>query len=116
MFSLVILLCSFHKKTMYAYVDHFDFNGQDFVSALRELLSRFRLPGEAQKIDRIMEKFAARYCETNTRSAAALNIYLNLLFSVLKNIFVCGKCPKIFFTIIIIQRTRLVFGTFSDSI
>ena len=52
---------------MYAYVDCFDFCGKDFVAALRCLLSYFRLPGESQKIDRIMEKFAGRYCETNPR-------------------------------------------------
>ena len=52
---------------MYAYVDCLDFNGMAFVPALRLLLSKFRLPGEAQKIDRIMEKFASRYCETNPK-------------------------------------------------
>ena len=52
---------------MYAFVDCFDFNGLDFVAALRILLASFRLPGESQKIDRIMEKFAGRYCETNPR-------------------------------------------------
>ena len=52
---------------MHAYVDLFVFTGMDFVSALRLFLSQFRLPGEAQKIDRLMEKFAARYCETNER-------------------------------------------------
>lgn len=31
----------------------------------REFLSSFLLPGEAQKIDRLMEKFAARYCTCN---------------------------------------------------
>jgi Sec7-like guanine-nucleotide exchange factor len=53
------------KEVMYAYVDYLDFGGMDFVPALRLLLSKFRLPGESQKIDRIMEKFASRYCETN---------------------------------------------------
>ena len=52
---------------MYAYVDQFDFGGIDFVHALRHLLSKFRLPGEAQKIDRLMEKFAGRYCENNPK-------------------------------------------------
>ena len=52
---------------MYSYVDLLDFNDKDFVSALRHFLEEFRLPGEAQKIDRLMEKFAARYCECNTR-------------------------------------------------
>lgn len=50
---------------MYNYVDQLDFCGRDFVSALRSFLEGFRLPGEAQKIDRLMEKFAARYLECN---------------------------------------------------
>lgn len=50
---------------MYCYVDQLDFCGKDFVSALRVFLEGFRLPGEAQKIDRLMEKFAARYLECN---------------------------------------------------
>jgi brefeldin A-inhibited guanine nucleotide-exchange protein len=37
----------------------------EFDSALREFLSRFRLPGEAQKIDRIMECFAERFHATS---------------------------------------------------
>uniref|UniRef100_A0A4W4GEA1 SEC7 domain-containing protein n=1 Tax=Electrophorus electricus TaxID=8005 RepID=A0A4W4GEA1_ELEEL len=53
------------KEVMYAYVDQMDFQGKDFVSALRMFLEGFRLPGEAQKIDRLMEKFAARYLECN---------------------------------------------------
>ncbi|XP_058503473.1 brefeldin A-inhibited guanine nucleotide-exchange protein 1 isoform X3 [Solea solea] len=55
----------FNKEVMYAYVDQMDFLGKDFVSALRTFLEGFRLPGEAQKIDRLMEKFAARYLECN---------------------------------------------------
>ena len=39
----------------------------EFVAALRFLLSEFRLPGESQKIDRIMEKFAGRFCENNSK-------------------------------------------------
>ncbi|KAJ8010696.1 hypothetical protein DPEC_G00077800 [Dallia pectoralis] len=55
----------FNKEVMYAYVDQMDFQGKDFVYALRTFLEGFRLPGEAQKIDRLMEKFAARYLECN---------------------------------------------------
>ncbi|VDO69404.1 unnamed protein product [Heligmosomoides polygyrus] len=55
----------FNKQVMYAYVDDMDFSSRDFVSALRLFLEKFRLPGEAQKIDRLMEKFASRYCECN---------------------------------------------------
>nr|CAD7458237.1 unnamed protein product [Timema tahoe] len=53
------------KEIMYAYIDQMDFRNRDIVSALRNFLEGFRLPGEAQKIDRLMEKFASRYCECN---------------------------------------------------
>ncbi|CAG8561265.1 2082_t:CDS:2 [Diversispora eburnea] len=52
-------------KIMHAFVDRMDFSELSFVDALRTFLQTFRLPGESQKIDRIMEKFADRYCETN---------------------------------------------------
>uniref|UniRef100_A0A1B6EEA2 SEC7 domain-containing protein n=1 Tax=Clastoptera arizonana TaxID=38151 RepID=A0A1B6EEA2_9HEMI len=55
----------FNKEVMYSYVDQMHFSGKDLVSALRSFLEGFRLPGEAQKIDRLMEKFASRYCECN---------------------------------------------------
>ncbi|KAH0816150.1 hypothetical protein GEV33_006641 [Tenebrio molitor] len=55
----------FCKEVMYTYVDQMDFVNMDFVAALRHFLDGFRLPGEAQKIDRLMEKFASRYCECN---------------------------------------------------
>uniref|UniRef100_A0A8C4SFB1 ADP-ribosylation factor guanine nucleotide-exchange factor 2 (brefeldin A-inhibited) n=1 Tax=Erpetoichthys calabaricus TaxID=27687 RepID=A0A8C4SFB1_ERPCA len=55
----------FNREIMYSYVDRLDFCGKDFVSALRIFLEGFRLPGEAQKIDRLMEKFAARYLDCN---------------------------------------------------
>lgn len=58
----------FNKEVMYKYVDQMDFEGKDIVTALRSFLEGFRLPGEAQKIDRLMEKFASRYCETNPNS------------------------------------------------
>mmetsp|Transcript_13201 Transcript_13201/g.37209 ORF Transcript_13201/g.37209 Transcript_13201/m.37209 type:complete len:2067 (+) Transcript_13201:204-6404(+) len=50
---------------MHAYIDDENFSGQRIDDALRSLLGHFRLPGEAQKIDRIMEKFAERYCKDN---------------------------------------------------
>lgn len=55
----------FSREVMYSYIDKLDFTDLDFVSALRLFLNNFRLPGEAQKIDRLMEKFASRYLETN---------------------------------------------------
>ena len=38
--------------------------------ALRHLLTHFRLPGEAQKIDHVMQAFARRYCLGRAASAA----------------------------------------------
>ena len=61
----LIFFFSFHKQVMYAYVDQLDFADLSFVQALRNFLDKFRLPGEAQKIDRLMEKFASRYLECN---------------------------------------------------
>jgi brefeldin A-inhibited guanine nucleotide-exchange protein len=37
-------------------------------SEQRLLLSKFRLPGEAQKIDRIMLEFSERYCSNNPKT------------------------------------------------
>ncbi|XP_011503238.1 PREDICTED: brefeldin A-inhibited guanine nucleotide-exchange protein 1 [Ceratosolen solmsi marchali] len=54
-----------HNQVMYNYIDQMDFTERDLVTALRYFLEGFRLPGEAQKIDRLMEKFASRYCECN---------------------------------------------------
>ena len=56
-----------HKQVMYTYIDQLDLNNLDFLGALRKFLAGFRLPGEAQQIDRLMEKFAARFCECNPR-------------------------------------------------
>ena len=50
---------------MYAYIDQMNFTDMDIVSGLRKFLEGFRLPGESQKIDRLMEKFASRYYECN---------------------------------------------------
>ncbi|XP_073968830.1 ADP ribosylation factor guanine nucleotide exchange factor Sec71 isoform X2 [Rhodnius prolixus] len=59
----------FAKEVMYSYIDQMNFQGKDLVSALRQFLQGFRLPGEAQKIDRLMEKFASRYCECNPNNS-----------------------------------------------
>ncbi|KAL8153523.1 hypothetical protein V2J09_011283 [Rumex salicifolius] len=55
----------FPLAVMHAYVDSMNFSGMKFDAAIRKFLNGFRLPGEAQKIDRIMEKFAERYCANN---------------------------------------------------
>ncbi|KAI0284723.1 hypothetical protein BC826DRAFT_1055154 [Russula brevipes] len=57
--------------TMHAFVDIIDLRNTGFVDALRAFLQAFRLPGEAQKIDRYMLKFAERYIEGNTQTPFA---------------------------------------------
>lgn len=47
------------------YTNMMNFTDQPLDEALRTFCFGFRLPGEAQKIDRIVERFAERYCENN---------------------------------------------------
>eukprot|EP01052_Picozoa_sp_SAG31_P013077 SAG31_NODE_779_length_12158_cov_8.740194_2_plen_1289_part_00 len=51
------------QLALIAFLDTFDFGQLNFDNAIRLFLEAFRLPGEAQKIDRIMEAFAKRYFE-----------------------------------------------------
>lgn len=53
---------------MHAFVDLLDFSDLSFTDALRMFLQAFRLPGEAQKIDRFMLKFAEKYIEGNSQT------------------------------------------------
>ncbi|MBA0755247.1 hypothetical protein Gogos_021520 [Gossypium gossypioides] len=70
-------------KVMHAYVDSFDFQGMEFDDAIRAFLQGFRLPGEAQKIDRIMEKFAERYCKCNPKAFISADTAYVLAYSVI---------------------------------
>ncbi|XP_024257856.2 cytohesin-3-like [Oncorhynchus tshawytscha] len=54
-----------HLQTLKAFVELHEFSDLNLVQALRQFLWSFRLPGEAQKIDRMMEAFATRYCDCN---------------------------------------------------
>ncbi|RXM32899.1 Cytohesin-3 [Acipenser ruthenus] len=55
----------FNIKVLQAFVELHEFADLNLVQALRQFLWSFRLPGEAQKIDRMMEAFASRYCQCN---------------------------------------------------
>ncbi|GAB4844373.1 Brefeldin A-inhibited guanine nucleotide-exchange protein 2 [Ancistrocladus abbreviatus] len=70
-------------KVMHAYVDSFDFQGMQLDEAIRVFLQGFRLPGEAQKIDRIMEKFAERYCKCNPEAFSSADTAYVLAYSVI---------------------------------
>ncbi|QVM05478.1 guanine nucleotide exchange protein for ADP-robosylation factor [Coccidioides posadasii str. Silveira] len=68
---------------MHAFVDLMDFGDRGFVDALREFLQSFRLPGESQKIDRFMLKFAERYLTGNPKSFATADDPYVLAYSVI---------------------------------
>ncbi|KAJ6836811.1 brefeldin A-inhibited guanine nucleotide-exchange protein 2-like [Iris pallida] len=70
-------------KVMHAYVDSFDFEGMEFDEAIRTILQGFLLPGEALKIDRIMEKFAERYCKCNPKAFTSADTAYVLAYSVI---------------------------------
>lgn len=55
----------FNIQVLHAFVELHEFTDLNLVQALRQFLWSFRLPGEAQKIDRMMEAFAQRYCQCN---------------------------------------------------
>lgn len=68
---------------MHAFVDSMEFARTRFVDALRRFLQSFRLPGEAQKIDRFMLKFAERYISGNPNAFANADTAYVLAYSVI---------------------------------
>jgi len=61
----------FHKAVLLQFVRALKFKNLEFEMALRRFLTTFRLPGEAQVIDRIMEAFAKHYYEDNPNTVFA---------------------------------------------
>ncbi|KAI1128984.1 guanine nucleotide exchange factor [Nemania abortiva] len=70
-------------EIMHAFVDTMEFTRRRFVDALRQFLQSFRLPGEAQKIDRFMLKFADRYVAGNPNAFANAETAYVLAYSVI---------------------------------
>ncbi|KAG9254316.1 putative guanyl-nucleotide exchange factor [Emericellopsis atlantica] len=68
---------------MHAFVDQMAFEKTRFVAALRQFLQSFRLPGEGQKIDRFMLKFAERYVLGNPKAFANADTAYVLAYSVI---------------------------------
>ena len=72
----------FYLKVLDAFVNLFDFKGLSFDHAIRLYLESFFLPGEAQKIGRILEAFSKRYY---------------------------SQCPGIFASAEVLEDTRMFF-------
>eukprot|EP00536_Pseudo-nitzschia_multiseries_P007846 jgi/Psemu1/240607/estExt_Genewise1.C_1890031 len=73
----------FFLRILHHYAMALDFTDMFFAEAMRLFLSGFRLPGEAQKIDRIMEKFAERYTIKNPDVFPSADTAFILAFSVI---------------------------------
>lgn len=73
----------FFLRILHHYVGRMDFTGLMFDDGIRLFLSGFRLPGEAQKIDRIMEKFAESFTRQNPHVFPSADTAFILGFSVI---------------------------------
>ncbi|UCM86426.1 MAG: hypothetical protein LF885_07310 (plasmid) [Rickettsia endosymbiont of Culicoides impunctatus] len=56
-----------NQDTLKSFVAQQNFKGKSFVQSVRDYLQSFKLPGEAQKIDRLVEAFGAQYCLDNSK-------------------------------------------------
>ena len=54
-----------NKDVLTEYICQYDLRGAEFVSALKLVLQSFRLPGEGQIVDRIMEIFGQKFASDN---------------------------------------------------
>jgi len=57
-----------NEETLAHFVKQLNFTGLPFVESLRHYFTTFELPGEAQKVDRIVKAFAYTYCQQNPDS------------------------------------------------
>ena len=67
------LMYAFNMAVLGCFANEVDFAGMPVDAALRKFQTYFRMPGEAQKIERLMEIFSARYCQCNPDVVAKLN-------------------------------------------
>lgn len=73
----------FNIEVLKAFVNLHEFSDTILVQALRQFLWSFRLPGEAQKIDRMMECFAQRYFDLNPGVFTSTDTCYILSFSII---------------------------------
>lgn len=55
----------FNMSVLDAFCEELDLSGNAVDVALRKFQSYFRMPGEAQKIERLMQAFSQRYSKCN---------------------------------------------------
>lgn len=70
-------------QVLHEFAGAFDFQGMNLDTALRVFLENFRLPGESQKIQRVLEAFAERYYEQSPHVLANKDAALLLSYSLI---------------------------------
>ncbi|KAJ4835386.1 hypothetical protein Tsubulata_010547 [Turnera subulata] len=70
-------------QVLHEFAGTFDFQGMNMDIALRIFLGTFRLPGESQKIQRVLEAFAERYYEQSPHILANKDAALLLSYSLI---------------------------------
>jgi cytohesin len=74
----------FNERVLDEYVQLLDFSGGLLIDdAVRKFIQGFRLPGESQQIDRLLECFARKYCENNPGVFEHPDVAYVLAFSVI---------------------------------
>ncbi|MCL4122179.1 UNVERIFIED_CONTAM: hypothetical protein GTU68_063758 [Idotea baltica] len=61
-----------NMSVLECFANEIDLSGMQVDVALRKFQTHFRMPGEAQKIERLMQIFAQRYCQCNRDIVAKL--------------------------------------------
>ena len=70
-------------KHKYNNIKFYNYKDQHLLSALRLFLSTFKLPGDSQKIDRILEQFAIKYHKDNPSSFESSDQIYFIAFSIM---------------------------------
>ncbi|KAI9501882.1 hypothetical protein BX070DRAFT_236161 [Coemansia spiralis] len=70
-------------EVLQTYMQLFDFSGKRLDEALRSLLGAFRLPGESQQIERIVEAFSAAYFASGQPDIAIKDAAFILAYAVI---------------------------------
>ncbi|ONK64792.1 uncharacterized protein A4U43_C07F29970 [Asparagus officinalis] len=73
----------FCVQVLHEFAWTFDFEGMNLDTALRLFLETFRLPGESQKIQRVLEAFSERYYEQSPQILANKDAALLLSYSLI---------------------------------
>jgi hypothetical protein len=63
----------FFERQLRGFLNGFQFENKELLTSIREMVFQMRLPGEAQKIDRVMQAFAEHWYSCNKTSSQEIN-------------------------------------------